>query len=543
MRRAKMIAGTALLIYACVAFSAADEATDQSLGVGQVSFNTSCGPAVEAPFNRAVAILHSFWFDEAIKSFRAITETDPDCAIAFWGLAMSYTKIAWGGPPSESQFRKGAEAARQGLIAKQYSARERGFVEAIADYYDGESLSHSQRASAHEKRMAKLYESYGSDNEVALFYALALLADLDPDDRSLSGELEAGRIAEHVFALQPNHPGAAHYVIHSYDFPSLAERALPAARKYAEIAPGVAHALHMPSHIFVRLGLWQDAIRSNREALKAAEGAGDQAAAMHTMGYLIYANLQSGQDEQALRVLERARAVAHGKPDSLLVVGHLADMEARYALERRAWAEAASLQTSRYERFVFPEALVRAARAIGTARTGDPWQAKIELERMGTLESALSGPTTGVGAAATGGDNYRADRVGIWRAVAAAWSDVSRGDLEAARNRMHEAGDRADTSIFIGSLLLGPDGLVHVDENAGDLLLETGRYEEAFAMYTRSLKIARKRFNSLYGAGRAAELAGRDELARKYYAQLVEQCHDATTRRPELAIAKAYLSQ
>ena len=543
MKRAKMIAGTALLISASAVFSAADEVADQTPGIGQVSFTTSCSPALEAPFNRAVAILHSFWFDEAVRSFRAITEADPDCAIAFWGLAMSYTKIAWGGPPSEVQFREGAEAARRGLMAKQYSARERGFVEAIAAYYDGEGLSHSQRASAHEKRMAKLYESYGSDTEVALFYALALLADLDPDDRSLSRELEAGRIAEHVFALQPNHPGAAHYVIHSYDFPSLAGRALPAARKYAEIAPGVAHALHMPSHIFTRLGLWDDAIHSNREALKAAEGAGDQAAAMHTMGYLIYANLQSCQDEEALRVLERARAVARGEPDSLLVVGHLADIEARYALERRAWREAASLETSRFERFAFPEALVRAARAIGTARTGDPGQAKIELERLGTLASTLSGPSTGVGAAASGGDTYRAGRIAIWRAVGAAWSDMSRGDPEAARKQMREAGERADASIFIGSLLLGPDGLVHVDENAGDLLLETGRYEEALAMYTRSLGIARGRFNSLYGAGRAAELAGRDEIARRYYAQLVEQCHGATTHRPELANAREYLSK
>src|SRR5215468_2703500 len=360
--------------------------------LGTVHFPTSCAPAVQADFERAVALLHSFWYEESVKAFTAITAGDPNCAMAYWGIAMSVYYPLWQ-PPSPAMLQKGG-AALEKARSLTATPREKDYIAAIDTYYrDSDKLDHRTRALAYEKAMAQLSARYPDDREAAVFYALALNATATPTDKTYTNQLKAGAILEKVFAEQPDHPGVAHYIIHSYDYPPLASRGLVAARGYAKTAPSVPHAQHMPSHIFTRLGLWQESIDSNRASAAAGKAyyaklgkdtVWDQT--LHALDYLVYAYLQTGQDKQARAMLERLGGMQKAEPESFVAAYAYAAIPARVALEQHRWSEAAALKptssTFPWDRFAWAEAITAFSRAVGAARAGDAAQARAEARKL-----------------------------------------------------------------------------------------------------------------------------------------------------------------
>ncbi len=367
--------------------------------VGTVHFPTSCSPSVQPQFERAVAMLHSFWYEEAGKAFQSIAETEPTCSMASWGVAMSLWHPLWPVPSDTEWLRKGFAASRQaqsiagntgaGNTAAGNTARERDYIGAIAAFYENyDKIDYHARALAYEKAMQEVAERNADDREASIFYSLALLATALPTDKTYSNQRKAGEILEKVFAEQPNHPGVAHYIIHSYDNPVLAEHALIAARSYARIAPSVPHAQHMPSHIFVRLGLWQEAIASNLASAAAArdyeikshmESAWDQR--LHAMDYLVYSYLQTGQEGEARRVVEETSAITGPKPAGLVAEYALAAIPARATIERQKW-EAAAFLSPRPNNAPAAEAITWWARALGAAHFGDVAAAQQDIAQI-----------------------------------------------------------------------------------------------------------------------------------------------------------------
>src|SRR5256712_2092867 len=319
--------------------------------LGKVDFPTSCSPAVQAQFERAVALQHSFWFGEAIKGFNAVAQADPSCGIAHWGAAVAYLGNPLAGPPAPRGLQEGTAAVARAKAAGAKTQREQDYIAAIEAFYkDSDKVDHKTRALAYEKAMEALAQKYPSDREAAIFYALALNVTLNPNDKTYANQLKAAGILEKVFAEQPEHPGVAHYLIHSYDFPPIAQKGLPAARRYASIAPSAPHAQHMPSHIFTRLGYWQDSINSNRVSAEVAKAELKQTNleagsynALHAMDYITYAALQLGRDKEARAVLDELPRLTRIDSEQVPAPFPLPAHPPRYALERRAWAEASEL--------------------------------------------------------------------------------------------------------------------------------------------------------------------------------------------------------
>jgi hypothetical protein len=413
--------------------------------VGHVHFPVACSAAAQRQFDTAVAELHSFWYPEAAKAFAAIGETDPACAMAQWGVAMSLWYPLWY-PPSEASLKAGATAVAKARSIGARTERERDYIEAIGAFYDGwEKADHRTRSLAYEKAMERLYGRYSDDAEAGIFYALALDATALPTDKTYANQRKAAAILETLQKAERDHPGIAHYLIHSYDSAALAEQGLPAARSYAALAPAVPHALHMPSHIFTRLGLWQESIASNRaahaQARAYAEENGGPGAfdgeTLHTMDYLEYAYLQVSQDEAAKAVVAELGSLRKG-PTILTTAYAFAAIPARYALERRSWSEAASLTLPEipfaWDRFPWAEGMNAFARALGAAHTGDPSGAEQEIARLRRLEDKL----------AAAQDKYWADQVEVQRLAALAVARRAQGNdaeaLELARAAAdHEA--------------------------------------------------------------------------------------------------------
>ena len=370
---------------------------DSSEELGQVNFPVSCNVAARRQFNRAVAWLHSFEYEAAEKAFTDVAVTDPQCGIAYWGIAMSHYHPLWV-PPTAAELKKGLSAIEKAKIVGARTQRERDYIAAIKVFYqDADKLDHRTRTFAYNNAMEQLYQHHPSDNEAGVFYALTLIATgMMANDKSYAREKKAAQILNRVLAREPKHPGVAHYLIHAYDYPALAHLALPAARSYAKIAPASAHAQHMPSHIFTRLGLWQEAIRSNLDAEAAAKtyalrnhlsGAFDEQ--FHAMDYLAYAYLQGAQDRQARGVLDELNKIQRAEPETFKVAYAFTAIHARYALERRRWDEAAqltlppgSLGAFPWARFRWAEANIHFARAIGAARTGDTASARDDVEKL-----------------------------------------------------------------------------------------------------------------------------------------------------------------
>ncbi|MBI4639069.1 MAG: hypothetical protein HY731_00135 [Candidatus Tectomicrobia bacterium] len=498
--------------------------------LGQVHFPISCSAAAQKEFDRAAALLYSFWYSEAVKAFTTVTEVDPGCAPGYWGIAMSLWYPLWQ-PPSEAALKKGWAAVEQAKALGGKTDRERDYIAAIEMFYkDSDKLDHRTRALTYEKAMEQMYLRYPEDREAAVFYALALNATALSTDKTYAKPLKAAEILEKIFVEQPNHPGVAHYLIHSYDYPPLADRGLSAAQRYSKIAPSVPHALHMPSHIFTRLGMWQESIQSNSDSAAAVKGPDGALEKLHAMDYMMYAYLQGAQDLEAKRILDERNAIGKGIPENAAGgVYAFASIPARHAIERRQWAEAASLEPHP-SRLPYTEAMTYFARAIGAARSGNTANAKKDVEKLQSLHNAL----------VEAKQSYWADQVEVQRRAAAAWLARAEGKNEEALTLMRSAADLEDSTE---KNPVTPGHIMPARELLGDLLLELGQPAQALNEFEASLRRDPNRFNGLYGAARAAEQAGNREKARMFYEKLVALCGKADSERPELLKAKAFLAK
>ncbi len=501
--------------------------------LGSVHLETSCAPAVQKPFDRAVALLHSFWFGAAVEAFTAVAKTDPQCAMAYWGLALSRWSNPFGGFRSPQALAAGRDAVAQAQAASTATPRERAYVAAVAELYrDYETVDQPTRVLAYERRMDALRREYPDDPEAAIFYALALTQTAPPTDKSYRNLLAAGAILEPLFEAQPDHPGIAHYIIHCYDVPALAPKALGAATRYAAIAPSAPHALHMPSHTFTRVGHWEDSIATNIASADAARRDKAIPEVLHALDYQAYAYLQTAQDEAVRRLLGQLPSLAPqiaggtlaGAPPTAGFFA-LAAIPARYALERNAWDEAAALAPLETA-YLFPDSVTHFARALGAARAGRADAARADLARLEALARALHAKN----------DAYWAEQVEIQHDVASAWVAYAGGRRAEALAAMREAADREDRSE---KSAISPGPLVPARELLGDMLLESGQPAEALAAYEASMAKEPNRFRGLAGAARAAAAAGRPDVAERYRARLVELCPKGDTQgRPELAQAR-----
>lgn len=497
--------------------------------LGTVSFPTSCSPKVQKNFEKGVALLHSFWYEEAEKAFREVAREDKKCSMAYWGIAMSKWHQLWD-PPSKADIQAAREALDLAVDNEAKTERERGFVEAMRAYYwRKEDVSPEQRAEAYSDSMAKLHAKYPHDREVTVFYALSLLAAAPPGDRNIEVRKKAGALLEPIFEANPQHPGVAHYLIHSYDNPELAELGLPAARAYAKVAPSAPHALHMPSHIFSRVGMWQESIESNLASIAATQhsaamhmgGADHQ---MHAMDFLQYAYLQSGQEKKAMELMKELDTVHADDGEELAYTR--ATMAVRYTLETRDWKDAANVQVPARVR-PWLEAVVRGARAEGAARSGQLPEAEREIVRLKQMETNERQENTER-------DAFIAEIVAVEREKAEAWLKHAEGDDYTAIAEMTKAADADEKT--------GGEGVkAPVHESLADLLLEENRPADALREYERSLELAPNRFDGLYGAARAAEAAGKPDVAQKYYSMLLKSAPGS--ERPEVAEARAAMAK
>jgi tetratricopeptide (TPR) repeat protein len=531
-----------VLLLGCLAGvgAVADEGHQHPAGdpekLGTVSFPTSCAPEVQKQFQRGVAMLHSFWYEEAERTFNEVAKTDPGCAMAYWGLAMSYFHPIWDGRgPDAAVLKKGWEAVEKAKSVAPKTERERDYVAAIEAFYkDSDKLDHRTRVLAYESAMERVYTRYPEDREAAAFYSLALLGTVaaSPVDKTLTRQKKAGEIAEKVFAAEPNHPGAAHYVIHAYDYPPLAQKALPAARAYAKVAPAAPHALHMPSHIFTRLGLWQESIESNTASASAAHKVGWVGEELHASDYMEYAYLQMGQDEQAKRVLDQMPANKAGGSNYFAGVYATAAMPARYVIERRHWDEAAKLEVpSGFPggKLSWAGATIYFARALGCAHTGDLEGARQAIQKLEAARDQLTGLQ----------ESYWAGQVEIQRREAAGMLAFAQGKKDEALELLRSAADMEDAS---DKHPVTPGPVKPARELLGEFLLTVGKPAEALAAFESTLERSPNRFNALYGAATAAQTAGQREKARHYFQALVTMS-DPLSLRPELSTAKSYLQE
>ena len=500
--------------------------------VGTVSFPTSCAPAVQADFDRAVAMLHSFWFPASTKALNAVAQGDPACGMAHWGIAMNALGNPFGWPPSPKGLADGWAAVEKAKAAGATTQRERDYIAAIETFYkDSATVDHRTRALAYLGAMERLSQRYSNDREAAIFYALALNATALPTDKTYVNQLKAAAILEKVFGEQPQHPGVAHYLIHSYDYPPIADKGLTAARRYAGIAPAAPHALHMPSHIFTRRGYWQDSIESNRVSAAAAM---DHFNKLHALDYLAYAHLQLGQDAAAKRVLDQVNEIQKINLEHFVTGFALATIPSRYALERGRWTEAASLTLFGKEfpwgRFPQSEAQLVFARALGAARGGDVAAARRDIDRLGALRDALAAAKQG----------YWVEQVEIQRQAAAAWVARAEGKREEALALLRSAAEREDATE---KHPVTPGPIAPARELLAEMLLESNQPVEALKEFEATMRVEPNRFRTVAGAARAAEVAGDKAKARNYYTQLLALGEKADAERAELRQARAFLGK
>ncbi len=494
--------------------------------VGTVRFPTSCSAAVQPRFEQAVAMLHSFWFEQANAAFEEVARQDPSCAMAHWGIAMTllgnpYTGVA---PQAERQAAATAAAERAVALAASASARERGYAEAVRALHDTQGTPDFRtRMRAHEAALDRLRRQAADDPEATIFYGRAVISNAPPNDLTFERQRQAAALLEPLFAQRPDHPGLAHYIIHAYDSPALARYGLGAAQRYAGIAPAAPHALHMPSHIFTRLGHWDESIETNTRSAGAEP---NPDAAVHPMDYLVYAYLQQGRHGEARRVVDRAIQL----PDRFYggILGYnFAAMPARYALERSEWAVAARL-TVPTGGAPFVPAITRFARALGAARGGDAAAARREIAALDSLRGVLERQN----------DTYWATIVEAQRLAASAWAARTEGnDAEAVRL----ARQAAELEETVEKHPVTPGPLLPARELEGDLLMELGRAADALRSYEKTLEREPRRARTLYGAARAAEAAGDAAAARRMYTALADLMAKADPDRPEARAARAYL--
>ena len=505
---------------------------------GQVHFPTSCNAQVQPVFEQGLALLHSFAYAKAAATFAEVSAKDPGCGMAQWGIAMSNFHTIWG-PPTDDEFTAGRAAAQKAAAVGAPTARERDFIAAIGAYYQGDGVAHAARVVAYEKAMAGVADRNPDDHEAAIFHALAILgvAYNSPPDKTYARQKEAAKTLNRLLALEPEHPGIAHYMIHSFDYPELAELALPAARAYAKIAPSAPHALHMPSHIFTRLGMWKESIDSNIASAQTAQAwiaktkpGATAFDALHAMDYLEYAYLQTGQDAKAREIVDGVAKVTSFDVPQFAAGYALAAIPARHALERRAWKEAAALTAQPaafpWAKYPYAEATVHFARAVGGARAGELETARSEVAALGEIQAALKGQK---------GFDW-ATQVEIQRRAAAGWlARAEKKDADALA-LLRSAADLEDST---DKNPVPPGSILPAREQLADLLSELGQPAAALSEYQASLRSAPARLNSYDGAARAAERAGKKEEARAFHARLVALCGGSVPARVASAMTAA----
>ncbi|HUE85824.1 MAG TPA: hypothetical protein VMO26_07065 [Vicinamibacterales bacterium] len=506
--------------------------------VGAVTFENTCSPAVQPGISRGLALLHSFWYEEVDREFRAAAAKDPRCAIAWWGVAMAQWQPLWEvRGPGRAALDRGRQAIEKGQALGTGSARERAYLAALAHFYiNVDSVDHAERVRAYEQAMERLHAQYPGDTEAAVLYAFALLSSAasHPPDKTYVRQKKAGELLQPVFRAQPAHPGVAHYIIHAYDYPALARGGLDAARRYASLAPDSPHALHMPSHIFTRLGLWDEVITTNRDVVTAARKHGIIGEALHGSDYQVFGHLQKNEDDLARGVIDAAPKLSDVPRESTMFFAGLyatAAMPARYAVERRQWAEAAGLPDPTGfpgERYAWADAAIYFARAIGAARSGRVAQARRDVDTLRTLHQTL----------VTHQESYWAVQVEIQRRAAEAWLTLAEGRPDAALELARSAADLEDGT---DKHPVTPGAIVPARDLLGQMLLELDRPREAFAEFTRVLASEPNRFGALYGSARSAERSGETAKARELYAALVNLA--PRSRRNEVQQARDILAK
>jgi hypothetical protein len=496
--------------------------------LGTVHFPISCTASAQKTFEKGVALLHSFWYEEAEKTFVEVEKLDSDCSMAYWGEAMSLWHELWD-QPNAATIKRASAILKKADKAEVKTDRERDYIQALEAFYSNSSkMDHEARARAYCDAMEKVYRKYPDDHEAAAFYALSLLASEPDGDTTFANRKQAGAILEKLFAAEPNHPGIAHYLIHTYDKPQLAELGLPAARRYAQIAPSAPHAVHMPSHIFARVGDWPDSITSNLASIAATRKAaemhmGGEGHQFHAMDFLIYAYLQIGRESEAAKVIDEVKgmpAMHMGGMNRNMQAFAMSKFPAMYAMELHRWSEAAALPV-----IVKADAGDRAytywARAIGSARNGDLAAAKKNLAEIVLVRKDYVAQKK----------TYETHFVTMLEQEASAWVLHEENKDKEATDTLRKVADHEDA---VGE----EQTSMPAREMLADMLLEAKHPDQALAEYQADLKFNPKRFDGLYGAAQAAEMAGQASQAMEYYATLVKTCDGSSSARPELARAK-----
>jgi tetratricopeptide (TPR) repeat protein len=530
-----MKANTKTFAMAALASAFATAAWAQEFG--RVHFQTSCTPQAQEKFDRGLAMVHSFVYPDSVAAFTEAAAADPQCAIAYWGIAISHRPNPLILPLAAAVLKNGFEAVEKGKAIGAKTERERDWLAAIELYYkDYDKVDQTTRGLAYEKAMERLMQKYSDDPEAAIFYALALNETALPGDKTYANQLKAGAILEKVLVTQPNHPGALHYLIHSYDYTSLAQRALAAANKYAGIAPAAQHAQHMPAHTYSMLGLWAQSVESNTKSREAAQ---EQAAKLwpgathpgvpHHLDFTEYALLQMGQEQRAKQVRDDNNAIKKFGFEFFASYTALAAIPARFALERQMWKEAAALEP-RGSQFPQAEAITYFARAIGSARSSDLAAAQQGVDKLKELRAALEKVN----------QSYWAEQVEIQALAASAWLAHVKGQKDDALKFMRAAADLEDNSE---KHIAMENRLYPMRELLGDLLMEQQQPVQALKEYETSLGSTPNRLRGLYGAGTAAKLANVPDKATTYFRKLVELTKDADADRVEIRDAKAFLAR
>jgi tetratricopeptide (TPR) repeat protein len=511
------------LITAALTGSAWSQQDDK---LGKVSFPTSCDPKVQADFERGVAMLHSYWFLYARRTFEGVLQQDPNCAMAYWGVAMDLLGNTLAQPPSRANAEAAWAALEKARAIGAKTQHERDWIEALSAYYrDHDKVALDARLAAYNRAMEQMTQRYPADYEAQVFYALTLQATAPKVDLTYANQLKSAAILEKLYEQNPQHPGVSHFIIHAYDFPALADRGIAAARRYSGIAPAVPHARHMPSHIYSMAGLWEESIASNASALEI------QPDYYHASDFSVYAHLQLAQDAKAKAMIDKSLATAErgDRPPTLGTYTAQTAMLARYALERGDWAGAAALPVTS-TRFPYADALTRFTRGLGMARSGNLAHAKGEIEALKALRADLE----------KANQSYWADRSEEQILAVSAWAALAEGAREQALKFMRAAADGEDGAV---KHIAMENRLYPLRELLGELLLEMGQPAAALIEYETALKANPNRYRGFWGAARAADAAGDREKATVYFAKLVELSKNADTERPESREAKAFLTK
>ncbi len=494
--------------------------------LGKLSFPTSCDPKVQAEFERGVAMIHSYWFLIARRTFEGVLREDPNCAMAYWGIALDLLNNSLAVVPPRADAEAAWAALEKARAVGAKTQRERDWIEALSAYFrDHDKLPVNVRLAAYNNAMEQLAQRYTDDYEAQAFYALTLQASASPSDTTYANQLKSVAILEKLYDQNPQHPGVTHFIIHAYDYHPLAEKGIPAARRYATIAPAVPHARHMPSHIYSMVGLWEESIASNASALAI------QPDYYHAADFSVYAHLQLAQDAKAKALMEKSIATADRGDRPVTFVNFTAKnaMSARYVLERSDWAGAAALPftSSQYPQ---PDSLIRFTRGLGMARTGDLAGAKAEIEAIKALRAALE----------KSNQSYWADRSEEQMLAISAWVALKEGAPDQALRFMRAAADGEDGSVKHVAM---ENRLYPLRELFAELLLETGQPAAALSEFEAALKQTPNRYRAFLGIARAANAAGDRQKASEYYGKLVDLAKNADTERQEIREAKNFLAQ